>query len=286
MRTLEGVVAATVTPLTPGGSLDLPSFRRHLADLLDAGIDGVFVGGTTGEGMLLNTAERLELVRVALEVAGGRIPVVGHCSCFTTQDTVELGRHMGESGADGVAVLPPLFYRVDEEAMVNHFGRVAAEVSSPVYLYSIPDNVGVDIPPGVVRRMRESLAGIKYSGCNPKMVREYVECEVPVLIGCDARILSALWLRVAGVISGTAACFPRLFVELFRRVREGTGAEDVQALITRVDAELSALPPVASYKAVLRRRGVIESATVRRPLRELRPDEEMMIDQLVGEVQG
>ena len=101
----------------------------------------------------------------------------------------------------------------------------------------------------------------------------YVETGARVFIGCDALITAAMQAGAAGTVSGTAACLPGPYARLFDRLREGANPAEAQAAVTRFDALLAAFPPIAGYKAVLKRRGVIASAAVRRPLRPLAPGE-------------
>jgi dihydrodipicolinate synthase/N-acetylneuraminate lyase len=286
MRKLAGLVIAPVTPMVEDGSVDAISFARHLNDLLDGGAEGLFVAGTTGEGLFLEDDERVELVRVAVEVAAGRVPVVGHCGALTTRRACELAVRMRNVGADGVAALSPFFYRVDADAMVEHFRQAADAAQCPTYLYSIPGLTGVAVPVEVVRRVAEHrhFGGLKFSACDAKQLAAYVRTGAPVFIGCDALITAAVHAGAAGTVSGTAACLPNLYAQLFARIRQGADPAALQAAATRFDALLAAFPPIAGYKRVLVRRRVIASATVRRPLRPLTREETNRLDAALAEV--
>ena len=270
------------------GSVDAGSFARHLHDLLDGGAEGLFVAGTTGEGLFLEDDERIELVRTAVEVAAGRVPVVGHCGALTTRRACELAVRMRNAGADGIAALSPFFYHVDAEAMVEHFREVADAALGPTYLYSIPGLTGVTIPVEVVRRVIEHprFGGLKFSACDPEQLLAYVRTGAPVFIGCDALITTAMRAGAAGTVSGTAACLPGPYARLFARIREGADPAVAQAAVTRFDTLLAAFPPIAAYKRVLVRRRVIASATVRRPLRPLTREENARLDAALAEVMG
>ncbi len=285
MRRLRGLVAATVTPMIDHGALDMRSFQAHVQDLLSAGIEGLFVAGTTGEGVLLDAEERVALIRAAVDVAGGRVPIVGLCSLPRTEDTAALASRLSRAGADGVAALTPFYYQVDVEAMVEHFRRIADTAQCPTYLYSIPGLTGVRLPVEVVDALvaHPHFGGVKYSECNVATLRRYIGTGADVLIGCDALITDAMRHGAAGTISGTAACFPAPFVRLFRRLRDGGDPTSAQTVVSHLGDELARLPLTAGYKDVLVRRGVIASAAVRKPLRPLRPDEVQQIDVLLAE---
>ncbi len=288
MHRLRGLVAATVTPMTEEGALDVGSFRAHVRDLLTAGIEGLFVAGTTGEGVLLDAEERVALIRAAVEVAGGRVPVVGLCSLPGTDDTAALASRLRRAGADGVAALTPFFYRVDVDAMVEHFRRIADAAQCPTYLYSIPGLTGVDLPVEVVSALvaHPHFGGVKYSECNIVTLLRYIETTADVLIGCDALITEAMHHGAVGTISGTAACLPAPFVRLVRRLRDGGDPTPEQTVVSHVGDVLARLPLTACYKAVLVRRGIITSAAVRRPLRPLRSDEAQQIDAFLAKARA
>jgi dihydrodipicolinate synthase/N-acetylneuraminate lyase len=286
MRKLEGLVVATLTPMHEDGSLDLPSLAAHVQDLLASGAEGLFVGGTTGEGLLLEVDERLAVLDAALKIAKGRVPVVGLCGGLATAEAARLGGRMREAGADGVAALTPFLYRVDVEAMAEHFRLVADAARSPTYLYSIPGLTDVSLPVEVLERLRAHpyFGGLKFSHCDLGQLVKYVRTGAPVLIGCDSLITEALRQGAAGTVSGTAACLPAPFATLFSRIREGVDPSPEQALATRLDAIMAALPPIAGYKATLARRGVIASAAVRRPLRPLTRAETTHLDAALREL--
>lgn len=262
------------------GRLDLDSFRAHVRDLLEAGVEGLFVAGTTGEGLLLTAEEREALVRTAAEAATGRVPIVGHCGMLRTDDTAALAGRLRRAGADGVAALTPFFYRVDTDGMVTYFRRIADAAGCPTYLYSIPGATGVDLPVGVVGALlsHPHFGGVKHSECNIDTLKRYVETGADVLTGCDALISEAVARGAAGAVSGTAACLPAPFARLFGCLRDGADPTTAQATVSRLDGVLARLPAVAGYKAVLRHRGVIASAAVRGPLRSLRPEELQQLD--------
>lgn len=277
---LRGLVVATVTPLREDGSLDLPSLAAHIHDLMQGGAEGLFVAGTTGEGLLLEEEERVAVTGAAVREAAGRIPVVALCGGLSTGRSARLARRMREAGADGLAVLTPFYYRVDAAAMVEHFARVADAGSCPTYLYSIPGLTGVSLPTEVLRQVigHPHFGGLKFSHCDLPQLRAYVGTGAPVLIGCDSLITEALRCGAAGTVSGTAAAIPAPFGRLFAVIRRGEDPAPAQEVATRLDALMAALPPIAGYKAALARRGIISSAAVRRPLRPLNPEEQARLE--------
>jgi 2-dehydro-3-deoxy-phosphogluconate/2-dehydro-3-deoxy-6-phosphogalactonate aldolase len=281
---LHGLVVATLTPLCEDGSLDMPSLVAHIHDLIQAGAEGLFVAGTTGEGLLLEEEERVTVTDAAVRAAAGRLPVVALCGGLSTQRSIRLAGRMRQAGADGLALLTPFYYRVDAAAMVEHFARVADAVRCPTYLYSIPGLTGVSLPVEVLRQVREHpyFGGLKFSQCDLPQLKTYVDAGAPVLIGCDSLITEALRSGAVGTVSGTAAALPAPFARLFAVLRQGGDPGPAQELATHLDALMAALPPIAGYKAALARRGVIASAAVRRPLRPLSAEEQARLERGLG----
>jgi dihydrodipicolinate synthase/N-acetylneuraminate lyase len=286
MRKLSGLVVATVTPMHQDGSLDLASLSAHVRDLLEAGAEGLFAAGTTGEGLLLEEDERVRVVEATAKEVAGRVPVVALCGGLTTAQALRLAVRMRAAGADGVAALTPFYYRVDVEAMVEHFRRIADAAQCPTYLYSIPGLTGVSLPVEVLEGLREHphFSGLKFSFCDLEQLVKYIRTGAPVFIGCDSLITEAIRKGATGTVSGTAACLPVPFANLFACIRKGADPSAAQALATRLDAITAALPPIAGYKAVLLRRGIIASAAVRRPLRPLTGEEVARLDAALQEV--
>jgi len=286
MRRLKGLVIATVTPMREDGSVDWAGLEAHIKDLIDGGAEGLFAAGTTGEGLLLEEEERVEVVAVTVRAAAGRVPVVGLCGGLTTAQAIRLARRMRQAGAEGVAALTPFYYRVDAAAMVAHFRAIADTAGCPLFLYSIPGLTGVSLPVEVLAALKDHprFAGLKFSQCDLEQLRRYLGTGARVLIGCDSLIVKALRAGAAGTVSGTAACLPMPYAELFRVHRAGGDTAEAQRLGTRLDAIMAGLPPIAGYKAALKRRGVITSDAVRSPLRRLTREEAARLDAALKEV--
>lgn len=271
------LLAAAVTPMAPGGSaVNLDAVAPMAAFLESNGADGVLAGGTTGEGILLDVNERRALTRAFREAMNGTLIV--HAGAQTTADSVAVAAHAVEAGADGVAVIAPPYYRLDEAALTAHF-IAAARACAPVpfYCYTYAARSGYAIPVDVVRRVSEAadnLAGLKVSESPWSAVEPYLGLDIPVLIGNEPLLPAGLKAGAAGAISGLAAAFP----DVVRRVLDspwGADFETLQRLRTALDA---CGQFIAAVKYALGRRGVAVLPDVRPPLRLLQADEMAAID--------
>jgi dihydrodipicolinate synthase/N-acetylneuraminate lyase len=277
---LRGVVAATVTPLRDGGrALDRPAVARLTRFLRAGGVTGVFVAGTTGEGLLLDMDERKALAEQFIEDAGG-LQVAIHAGAQTTADAVRLAEHARDAGASAVAAVAPPFYRLDDAELAAHFEAVGAACAPvPFYLYEFAARAGYAIPPALVGELQgrlENLAGMKVSDPQLRDVEAYVLPGLDLLVGSETLIPDALDLGAVGAVSGLAAAFPRAVV----RVLEGA---DPAAAAGSLRGALARHPFQAALKTALIAQDVLDDASVRAPLRGLTGSErrELAADDLV-----
>lgn len=288
---LRGIVPAIVTPFRAGdGVVDLAGVRWLCRFLAEAGVDGLFVGGTTGEGVLLSADERMALAEAAAQAAP--VPVVVHVGARTTAETVILARHASGLGVAGAAVMTPYFYPLDSLALECHFAAAAeAAPQLPRYVYTIPQFTNNPISPDLAARLctAHGYVGIKYSLCDMEEFRQFVET-VPgdILIGCDSQILAALRLGAAGTVSGGASALPEIFVRLYAAFRSGRSeeAERTQAVIASIDRLVGSMPFIGTYKTILHHRGVIAHPDPRPPLRRVTGEEWAALAQVVHEAAG
>ena len=266
---LEGALAAAVTPLRDEGeALDESAFGPYVEYLKAGGLDGIFVLGTTGEGILLRLEERRRAAELFVRAAGDRFQVAVHCGAQTTADTVALAAHASEIGADAVAVIGPPYYALDEEEIVAHFAA-AAEACAPLpfYPYEFRARAGYSIPLTAIERLRDlapNLAGLKVSNQPFEAVEPFLIGGLDVFVGAESLVLRGLESGAAGAVSGLAAVFPDLVARL---VHDRTGE------VAEVRSRLERYPFPAAWKFCLGRLGVPVREDVRRPLRMLLPEE-------------
>jgi dihydrodipicolinate synthase/N-acetylneuraminate lyase len=256
-------IAAALTPLRDdGAALDEDALEPYLIYLRDAGVDGILLLGTTGEGILLTVDERKRAISSAV---GGPLPVLAHCGAQSTADTVTLAAHAAGAGAHGVAVIAPPYFPLDDAALLAHFAAAAnACAPLPFYVYELERASGYAIPVSVVERLRETVdnvAGMKVSDSPFAKVAPYMLDGLDVLVGAEALIGEALLAGAAGAVSGLASAFPEVVVDAVQ-TGDSTAAGKLRAVIER-------FPRHAALKAVVAARGVPMREDVRAPLRGL-----------------
>lgn len=279
--TLHGAIAASVTPLTDGATaLDAEAFAPLVAFLAEGGVDGLLACGTTGEGVLLSTAERRAAVERFLEVRPAGFQVAVHAGAQTTAETVELSAHAAEVGADAVAVIAPPYFPLDEAELLEHF-RAAATACAPLplYVYEFAGRSGYAIPVSAVERLREeapNLAGMKVSDTPFAKVEPYLLEGLDVFVGSEPLVLEGMEHGAVGAVSGLAAAWPDVVAALVHDWDPMAHARS-----TELRDRLADVPFHAALKTVLAARGVPIRADVRPPLRGLTAEERERVLALV-----
>jgi dihydrodipicolinate synthase/N-acetylneuraminate lyase len=289
---LVGVVAALLTPMRDSGTrVDPEATGRLVAWLVEKGVQGFYIAGTTGEGLYLTPEEHRDLTRAVVKAARG-IPVVVHVGALTTAEAVALARQAVQTQAAAVAAIPPCYYSVTREELLAYFTAIGkAAEPLPLYLYNIPSHARNDLDPALVTEIRQgahTVTGIKDSSGFPGRIAELVKAMGPgfdVLCGSDEKDLSAFREGAVGIVSSGAGIFPELYLELHAAWNAGRLAE-AQAAQARIIAMQEALGNGARlgwYKYVLAERG-IPIGGVRAPLFDPGPSEQEAIRRRLTEL--
>ena len=234
------LLAAITSPFGADGALDLDAFEAHLRWLGARGVDGVFVAGTTGEGVLLEADEVERLVKRAAAVDSVR--VIAQIGRPSTRATVALARRALAAGADAVAAYVPWFYPLTLEQTRVHFrALLEAADGRPAFMYNIPPRTVNDLEPPLAGELaRAGFAGMKDSTGDFARHEEYLDAvrgaDFELYIGAEPLLLRAVRAGSSGSINGLLNCRPELFVAL----REALEAGD-DAHADRVQDEISAL---------------------------------------------
>jgi dihydrodipicolinate synthase/N-acetylneuraminate lyase len=267
---LRGALAAAVTPLTDAGeALDEDAVAPYVDFLAAGGVDGVLALGTTGEGFLLPVEQRMRAAELFVEAAKGRLLVAVHSGAQSTWDTVELAAHASDIGADGVAVMAPPYFPLDEEAVFAHLEAAArACAPTPFYVYEFAARSGYAVPVAVLERLRgvaPNFRGLKVSDAPWERFAPYLLEGLDVFVGPEGLIRQGIAGGAIGAVSALASAFPELVVAAVR--------EPASADLGAVRSAMERFPLQAAAKLVLARRGVPIGPDVRRPLRTLTDEE-------------
>jgi dihydrodipicolinate synthase/N-acetylneuraminate lyase len=235
---IRGVLLPIITPFDEKVRIDVEIMRELVDFHIGAGVHGLFVLGSTGQGPAMSTEERKTTAAVAINQAKERVPVVIHVGTADTQSTVELAEHAAENKASAVAIVPPYYYSDHSEyEIIAHYKAVAKAVPLPIFIYENPKYSGISVPPGLAVRMKQqvpTLKGIKVAYGQGALL-EYVRLlpDVSVFTG-NADLFGLVPFGLAGMINPPTSFVPELCVELFKALdgKDYPRAVDAQ---TRVD---------------------------------------------------
>jgi len=292
-KRLFGVVIATITPMNENGSIDEHSLKDFIKYLVNAGVDCLYPNGTNGEGLLLTKDERMHVADIVVEENNHKLSTFIQCGSVSTEETKTHAKHAAKIGADGVGVMSPLFFPLDEQSIFKYYIEVINELPKnfPVYIYNIPGCTGIDIKPVLFNQIMKvfpNVLGIKYSSADLIRVEDYflqAEGYPELLIGCDSLFLQCLITGGVGTVTGPGSVFHERFTRLYRQYDEGDyiGATATQNQIIRTDRKLAGIPGIPALKAMLKMRGVIKTDVCRGPLRTLSKDEYKILDRVLEE---
>jgi 2-keto-3-deoxy-L-arabinonate dehydratase len=289
---IRGIVPIVPTPFSDDGAVDLPSLRRLVDHLVDAGVHGLAVLGVASEVYALTDAERIAIVETAVEQAAGRLPVVAGNSHASGEGGAELGRQVEAAGASMLMVMPPHFVKPSPRALVDYFATIAGAVAIPIMIQDNPGWTTVSIPVSAYRELAR-VDNIRFAKIEvphpPTKMRE-----VRAALGDRLTILGGQagnWfpeeLAAGSVGTMPAALMPEVYVGVWERWQAG----DVAGARTlfhryhpaiRVTAQQSV--GFAMVKHLLWQRGVIDSPRVRNPLQPLSEADRADVEGVIAEL--
>ena len=208
-----GVFPAVPTQFHDDFSINLDATREHVEALLDSGIHGLIMLGTIGENCSLSIEEKVEVLKMTVEAAKGRVPVLNGVAEFTTHAACETARRAEAVGVDGLMVLPGMVYNSDGRETANHFRTVAAATKLPIMCYNNPPVYRVDITPEMFQEMSdvENLVCIKEASGDPRRVTDLFNAlgdRYLIFSGLDDVALESIVLGCTGWVSGLVDAFP------------------------------------------------------------------------------
>lgn len=284
VKEFRGVYPALVTPLDADGNVNGGVIQDLVDWHLEVGVDGFYVAGGTGEGLLLSQQQRRDLTEVVVRATAGRCPVIVHVGDVSTRSTIELTHHAESAGAEAISAIPPIYYGVDQNSIVEHYSAIAAASSLPLFLYHIP---GATHSPMTVELMASlieipTVKGIKFSDYNHFLMRQIglLRSDLVVFSGFDDVFVSGLIMGADGGIGLTYNFMPQLFVGIYKAVQAGNLAKARELQWTVCDMVETLLgisgSPISSAKVLLRHLG-FEVGESQRPVLPLTTKEEEIV---------
>ena len=226
MNHFVGVIPPVVTAFNADGTLNLEKTTAFIRHLIDKGVHGIFVAGSTGEYTLLSLEERKALFESSVEAVDGKVPLLAGSGHNSTRLAIDLSQHAEKAGVDAVVVSLPHYPRPTEEGLYEHYKRIAEAVSIPVFVYNWPDAMGYSISAELVARLGNEghIAGIKDSHQNldhPAEIFRLTGGKITVFAGWASKLLPALSLGLHGIIATAANAIPEDVVAIYDLFQKG-----------------------------------------------------------------
>jgi 1-pyrroline-4-hydroxy-2-carboxylate deaminase len=226
----RGIFPSITTKFNSRDRIDVAEMERCMALLLDGGVHGLILAGSLGEGHTLDMIEKTEILKTAVRVAGGRVPVLMTVSSASTREACLFAEASARNGADGLMVLPGVPYRSDAKETETHYRMVARAGGVPTMIYNNPPDYGVDMVPEFLARLADEplFCGIKEASGDLKRITRIINLtgdRYRIFAGIDPLALESLLMGASGWVAGLVAAFPKETVAIYRYAAGGHSAE-------------------------------------------------------------
>lgn len=221
----KGCATALITPFKDG-KIDYVSMGKIIENQIKEKIDAIVVCGTTGEASTLSNKEKIQLVKFAVDLVDGRLPVIAGSGTNNTAAALELSKEMQETGADGLLIVTPYYNKCTEKGLIAHYEKIADNVEIPIIMYSVPSRTGVNIKPSTVNILSKhpNIIGIKEASGNISQICEiasYISDEFDLISGNDDQTIPIMSLGGIGCISTVSNIIPGRFTKMIHNYLDG-----------------------------------------------------------------
>ena len=290
----KGIIPAFYACYDEKGDVSVEGTKALVEFLIEKGVAGLYVGGSSGECIYLSVEERKKTLEAVMEVAKGRIAIIAHVACNNTKDSCELARHAQQVGADAIAAIPPIYFRLPEKAIAKYWNDIsAAAPDTDFVIYNIPQLAGVSLTLPLLDEMLKNprVIGIKNSSMpvqDIQMFRRQAKLagrDIVVFNGPDEQFISGRVIGAEGGIGGTYGVMPEVYVAMNKALEAG----DLEKALKLQDAANEVTYAMCSgkgnmyavAKAVLKERTGISFGGVREPLLSLQEGDEAVVAKAV-----
>jgi 4-hydroxy-tetrahydrodipicolinate synthase len=289
---LQGSIVALVTPMHTDGSIDTVALRRLVNYHIEQQTDGIVAVGTTGESATLDNEEHCEVIRLVVEYAEKRVPVIAGTGSNSTQEAIYLTREAMKAGADASLLVTPYYNKPTQEGLFLHYQAIADAVPMPHILYNVPGRTACDMLPSTVQRLTAipNIIGIKEALNDSKRIRQLIDTcrsdNFAIYSGDDETAMESILAGIDGVISVTANVAPKAMHEMcqFALAGKRAEAEAINARLTGLHRDLFLEANPIPAKWAVQRLGLMDGG-IRLPLTPLSAQYHAAVEQAMRQAQ-
>ncbi len=293
LKKYEGIIPAFYACYDKDGAISPEGVRAMTRWFIENGVQGLYVGGSSGECIYHSVAERKLVLENVMAEAKGKITIIAHVACNNTADSKELARHAESLGVDAIASIPPIYFKLPPYAIAKYWNDMSeAAPNTDFIIYNIPQLAGVSLSVPLLRQMLQNprVIGVKNSSMPTQDIQMWADEGAIVFNGPDEQLISGLVMGATGGIGGTYGAMPQLYVELYRCVKAGEmdKALQIQNDCCRIIYKLCSGHGnmYGMIKEALRRMGCPDCGSVRAPLAELIESDYPIVDECVAMIQA
>lgn len=292
MSQFKGIYPAFYACYDDEGNVSAERTRALTEHLIEKGVSGLYVGGSSGECIYLSVEERMKTLEAVMEAAKGRIKIIAHVACNNTRDSIVLARHAEGLGVDAIAAIPPIYFRLPERAIAKYWNDIsAAAPDTDFVIYNIPQLAGVALTLSLLDEMLKNprVKAIKNSSMPVQDIQMFLRQakingkEISVFNGPDEQFVSGRIIGASAGIGGTYAVMPEVYVKVDEAVEKGDFvlARKLQDAANEVTYKMCSAEGnmYAVAKAVIGKRTGIALGGVREPLLNLTKADERVVNE-------
>ena len=287
----QGIFPAFYACYDNEGNISPERVRSFTEYLVDKGVTGLYVGGSSGECIYQSVAERKLLLENVMAVAKGKITIIAHVACNNTADSRELAAHAESLGVDAIAAIPPIYFHLPPYGIAKYWNDISdAAPNTDFIIYNIPQLAGVALSSALLKEMLKNprVIGVKNSSMPVQDIEMWRDEGAIVFNGPDEQLLSGLVAGAIGGIGGTYAAMPELYLAIYRLVQQGeiAKAREIQDECCHMIYRMCACKGnmYAVIKGILRARGGPDIGGVRAPLYELQPEDLPAVEAMAKDI--
>ena len=293
LKKYEGIIPAFYACYNKDGGIDTEAVRALTRWFIEKGVQGLYVGGSSGECIYQSKEERKLVLENVMAEAKGKLTIIAHIACNNTADSQELAAHAESLGGDAIASIPPIYFKLPPYAIAKYWNDMsAAAPNTDFIIYNIPQLAGVSLSVPLLKEMLKNprCIGVKNSSMPTQDIQMWKDEGAIVFNGPDEQLISGLVMGAIGGIGGTYGAMPELYVELYRCVKAGDLAKalEIQNDCCRIIYKLCSGHGnmYGMIKEALRKMGCPDCGSVRAPLAELIESDYAIVDEAVAMIQA
>lgn len=289
----QGIIPAFYACYGENGAIDTERVRALTRYMIEKGVKGVYVNGSSGECIYLSVAERKAILEALMDEAKGKLTVICHVACNNTADSMELAAHAEACGVDAIASIPPIYFHLPEHATAKYWNDISSAAPNTEFvIYNIPQLAGTALTMSLLSEMLKNpnVVAVKNSSMPVQDIQMFKDAgekvrgkgNFAVFNGPDEQFIAGRMMGADGGIGGTYAAMPELLLKADALLAEGRN-EEARAVQYAIDEIIYALCAChgnmyAVIKEVLRRRAGLDIGSVRAPLAPVIPEDMAQIE--------